>query len=74
MSPPSVPACQLKPGAQSDCDRHPTVHAAFTQACGVQSVVGPPTHLPAPSHVEVPTMIEVLPGLQAVAAQPVPAG
>jgi hypothetical protein len=53
---------------------HPAVQAAFTQACGEQSVVGPATQLPPPSHFEVPTRIDVFaPGLQAVAAQIVPA-
>jgi len=74
LAPPSLPALQLYPGAQSVVTLHPTVHAALTQACGVQSVVAPATHLPAPSHVEVPTRMEVLPDLQALAAQVVPAG
>jgi hypothetical protein len=53
---------------------HPTVQAAFTQACGVQSVVGPLTHLPAPSQVDCPTIVPVRPTvLQAAAAQIVPA-
>jgi hypothetical protein len=64
-----------KLGAQSEFDAQPTVHTAFTQAWGEQSVVGPPTHLPLPSHFEVPTMIDVFPpaALQAGAAQIVPA-
>jgi hypothetical protein len=55
-------------------DEHEVAQTAFSQANGVQSVVGPPTHLPPPSHFEVLTMIGVLPPvLQAVAAQIVPA-
>jgi hypothetical protein len=65
---------QPNPGAQSEFELHPTVQAAPTQACGEQSVVGPATHFPVPLHVEVDTRIEVLPDLQAVAAQSVPDG
>jgi hypothetical protein len=66
---------QEKPGAQSELALQPTVHTAFTQAWGVQSVFGPAAHLPFALQVEVPTIIGVLPAdLQAVGAQMVPAG
>ena len=74
LVPPSLVDLQENPGAQSDADLQPTAQAALTQAWGLQSVVAPATHLPAPLHFEVPTRIEVLPCRQAVGAQMVPAG
>jgi hypothetical protein len=63
---------QEYPGAQSEAVAQPTLHAAFAQACGVQSIVVPVTHAPAPSHFEVPTR-RAVPGVQVAAAQVVPA-
>lgn len=51
----------------------PLVHAPLVHACGVQSVGAPGAHVPAPSHLDVATRVAV-PGMQAPAAQIVPAG
>lgn len=51
----------------------PLVQAALAQACGVQFVVEPGVHFPAPSHFETPTNMAV-PVMQPAAAQVVPEG
>ena len=72
-APPSAPSLQLYPGAQSAGVVQPLVQAAFVQACGVQFVVEPGRHFPAPSHFETPNKMAV-PVMQPAAAQVVPDG